>query len=126
MYDERYQEAGQFVAFLAVSTLGVRFLVVEQIYLAMGRPSLLVLALLPRALILLAGIPLGYALAEMNGVLIAIVVSGFGHWPVAIWFRAKHHLGQLRNDFLLPVGVLLGLAVGWVVAQVLRSPWLAS
>jgi O-antigen/teichoic acid export membrane protein len=123
LYDDRYLVAGQFVALLAVGTLGVRFLVVEQIYLAMGRPSLLVLALLPRAAILLVGIPLGHAIAGMNGVLAAIVLSGFGHWPMAIWFRAKHELGQLGNDVLLPVGVGLGLAVGWLTARVLGSTW---
>ena len=47
LYDDRYLGAGRIVAFLAVGTIGVRFLVVEQIYVAMGRPSLLVLALLP-------------------------------------------------------------------------------
>jgi O-antigen/teichoic acid export membrane protein len=83
--------------------------------MAMGRTSLLPAATLPRVVVLLAGLPLGYHLAGLNGALIAIVLSSFAHWPISIWFRAKHGLNHIRNDICLPIAIAAGLSLGWVV-----------
>jgi len=117
LYDPRYEAAGPIFAVLAISTIGVRFLVVDQIYLAMGRTGLLALAYVPRVSIVLAGLPLGFAVAGLDGALVAIVLSYFGHWPVAVWFRSKHHLNQLRNDIVLPAAIALGAFVGWALVR---------
>jgi O-antigen/teichoic acid export membrane protein len=115
LYDDRYQGAAHIFAMLAIGAIGGRFLVAEQIYMAMGRTSLLPAATLPRVVVLLAGLPLGYHLAGLNGALIAIVLSSFVHWPIAIWFRAKHGLNHIRNDICLPIAIAAGLSLGWVV-----------
>lgn len=117
LYDPRYEGAGRIFGLLAIGTIGVRFLVAEQIYVAMGRTGLLAAAILPRAIIVFAGLPLGYAIAGFDGALVAVVASYFGHWPTAIWFRAKHGLNRLRNDMVLPASTALGLLCGWLVLQ---------
>ena len=119
LYDARYHDAGHIFRILVVGTIGVRFLMVEQIYVATGRPSLLAAAIFPRAVVLVAGLPLGYAVAGMNGALAAIVLSQFAHWPLAIWFRAKNHLNHLRNDMVMPLALLGGAAAGWMLVQLL-------
>lgn len=113
LYDDRYRNAAPMLAALAIGSLGWRFLVVEQIYLAMGRIGLLAASILPRALVVVAGVPLGYDLAGLNGALVAIVLSQFAHWPQILWFRRKNGINQLRNDLWLPLGLIAGGLIGW-------------
>ena len=122
LYDPRYQQAGLILAYLAVGSIGVRFFVVEQIYVAIGKPSLLALAILPRVVVLVAGLPIGYALAGLQGALTAVVLSQVAHWPLAIWFRSRHRLGQLKNDFALPLALVVGAGLGLGFIEVFR--WL--
>ncbi|HET7865638.1 MAG TPA: oligosaccharide flippase family protein [Burkholderiaceae bacterium] len=119
LYDARYQGAGHIFGILVIGSIGVRFLVVEQIYVAMGRPSLLAAAIFPRVIVLLVGVPLGYSFAQMNGALAAIVLSQFAHWPLAIWFRWEQKLNDLRNDMVLPLALVVGAGAGWVLVQLL-------
>jgi len=123
LYDDRYQGAAHIFAMLAIGTIGGRFFVAEQIYMAMGRTALLPAATLPRVIVLLAGLPIGYHLAGLNGALVAIVASSFVNWPIAIWFRAQHGLNSLRNDIYLPIAVAAGLSVGWVVSYLWLMIW---
>lgn len=123
MYDARYQGAGPIFAMLAIGSIGARYLVVEQIYTAKGRTSLLAAAILPRAAVILVGVPLGFALAQLHGALVAIVLSQFAHWPMALWFRHRNGLNHLRNDIVLLPALLLGGGVGWLAVQVVR--WIA-
>lgn len=120
MYDARYLGAGPIFGMLAVGSIGARYLVVEQIYTAKGQTSLLAAAILPRAAVIVAGVPLGYAMAGLHGALVAIVLSQFAHWPMALWFRHREGLNQLRNDIVLPLALLLGGAAGWLAVQLLR------
>lgn len=119
LYDPRYEGAGHIFGLLVLGTIGARFLVVEQIYVAMGQPSLLAAAIFPRVVVIVAGVPLGYALAGMDGALAAIVLSQYAHWPLAIWFRGKHGLNHPRNDLLVPLALAAGAALGWVLTRLL-------
>jgi O-antigen/teichoic acid export membrane protein len=121
LYDSRYQAAGPIFAMLAIGAIGSRFLVVEQIYMAIGRTALMPAATLPRVIVLLLGIPIGYQIAQLNGAMFAIVLSSFVNWPLAIWFRTKNGLNDIRNDFVLPLAIGAGLSLGyaavWVATQ---------
>ncbi len=119
LYDARYHDAGHIFRVLVIGSIGVRFLVVEQIYVATGRPSLLAAAIFPRVVVLVVGLPIGHAFAGMDGALAAIVLSQFAHWPLAIWFRAQKRLNHLRNDIVMPVALLGGAAAGWLLVQLL-------
>jgi O-antigen/teichoic acid export membrane protein len=117
LYDTRYQAAGHILSLLAIGSLGIRFVVVEQVYVAMGKTSLLALAGLPRALIIVVGVPFGYSLFKLDGALLAVVLSQFAHWPLAIWFRTEHKLNSLLNDMVLLPALFLGLVLGWGALQ---------
>lgn len=117
LYDARYQGVGHILSILAIGSVGIRFVVVEQVYVAMGKTSLLALAGLPRALIILVGVPLGYSLFKMDGVLLAVVLSQFAHWPLAIWFRTGHKLNSVLNDIVLPPSIFGGLLLGWAALK---------
>lgn len=120
LYDARYQGVGHILGFLAVGSVGIRFVVAEQVYLAMGQTSLLALAGLPRALIILIGVPLGYSLYKLDGALVAVVLSQFAHWPIAIWFRIRNHFSSLLNDVVLLPAIGVGMALGWGALHLAR------
>ncbi|WOB07310.1 oligosaccharide flippase family protein [Piscinibacter gummiphilus] len=113
LYDDRYQGAAQIFSMLAVGAIGSRFLVAEQIYVAMGRTALLPASIFPKVLLLLIGLPLGYSIDGLQGALVAIVASSFVQWPIALWFRHQHGLNHWRNDIVLPFAVAAGLSLGW-------------
>lgn len=117
LYDSRYQGVAHILSILAVGSVGIRFVVAEQMYLAMGNTSLLALAGLPRAIIIVGGVPLGYALFGLDGALGAVVLSQFAHWPLAVWFRIKHGLQSVRNDIVLLPALLVGLLLGWATVR---------
>lgn len=120
LYDARYQDAGHFLGLLAIGSIGVRLFVVEQIYVAIGRVDLLAWAILPRVIVVLVGLPLGYSMFRLDGALAAIILSQFVHWPLAIWFRAKHRLNHVRNDIVLPVALAGGVVAGWGLESLLH------
>jgi O-antigen/teichoic acid export membrane protein len=117
LYDTRYQGVGHILGILAIGSVGIRFVVTEQVYLAMGNTSLLALAGLPRALIILIGVPLGYSMYKLDGALLAVVMSQFAHWPLAIWFRIQNKFSNPLNDVVLPPALLLGLLFGWLAGK---------
>lgn len=119
LYDHRYQGAGHILAVLAVGSIGMRFVVAEQIYLAVGRPSLMAFAGFLRVAVLFVAVPIGHAFWGFDGALIGIVCSQFAQWPLAIWFRAGLGFRWLRNDVLLPVGIGVGLGLGHVLVELL-------
>jgi O-antigen/teichoic acid export membrane protein len=118
LYDARYQGVAHILGLLAVGSVGMRFVVAEQVYLAMGQTSLLALAGLPRAMIILIGVPLGYSLFKLDGALMAVVLSQFANWPIAIWFRIRNRLGHLMSDAVLLPAIGLGMLVGWAAHHV--------
>lgn len=119
LYDDRYQGAGHIFAALAIGSIGARMFLVDLVYTAMGRNSLVAAGMLPRVVVLLVGLPLGFAHYQLDGALAAIVLSQFAHWPLALWLRYKEGLTSLWNDAGLPVALLVGGAVGWVLDQAL-------
>lgn len=117
LYDDRYAGVAHILSYLALGSLGVRFFVVEQVYIALGKMSLLAMAILPRALIVLVGVPVGFAAFGLDGALAAVVLSQFAHWPLAIWFRFKHGLNSWATDLFLPLSIGLGAGAGWLIVR---------
>lgn len=125
LYDSRYHGAGVIVAYLAVGSIGMRVVVIEQLYMATGKPRLLGLAGVPRVITLLVGVPLGYSLGHLSGALVAIVLSQFAQWPQAIVYRHRLGLNHYREDLVLPAAVAAGYALTWLAVRLL-STWSAS
>ena len=125
LYDSRYHDAGTILAYLAIGSIGMRVVVIEQLYLATGQPRLLALAAVPRVVTLLAGVPIGYSIGQLNGALVAIVLSQFAQWPQALWYRRRLKLGDLRSNLVLPIALVAGWVVGWLglhLVSLLNAP----
>lgn len=121
LYDDRYQAAGPILATLAIGTVGSRLFVVDLVYTALARNSLVAALLVPRVVVLVAGLPIGFSLFGLEGALAAIVASQFAHWPAALYYRAKQGLGSLGNDAYLPIALVVGAAAGWVLDRLLTA-----
>lgn len=93
LYDGRYEQAGQFLSVLGITLLGSRYLVVQYIYLLLGRPRLMAAEQAIRFCAIVIAIVVGYRLYGTMG---------------AIWGGA---LGQLAGPMagLLAFQPRLGL-----------------
>lgn len=127
LYDSRYQSAGPMLSMLAIGTIGLRYQVVEQCYLALGKPYIGTVTNLLRLAVLYAGLPIAFNFYQFSGAMAVIVASQFAGWPVAIYFKIKYGLMDLRVELtaipLLAAGLLLGFAFKFVMPtrHVLRS-----
>ncbi len=109
LYDDRYAQAGYMLQILAFGLVGLRYSVVEQFYLAKRAMRHLALANLLRSIVMIAGLPLGYSIAGMKGALVAIVLSQFAGWPVALKFKRAHGLMDIRKG--VPSMLALAFAI---------------
>lgn len=129
LYDARYQGAGSMLSLLALGTIGWRYQVIDQCYLAMGKPQLATVINMLRLLVLYAGVPLGFYYYELPGALSAIVASQFAGWPAAIYFKHRYRLTNLKTEAFafvpLSIGLLLGFAFKFAIPsrQALRHLW---
>ena len=111
-YDQRYQDAGWMLGWLAIGLVGMRFQVLEQMMFARAQPGWVTLANTLRAVALLVLVPLGYAWAHTPGALAAVVLAQFAGWPSALLFKYRQGLPLLRSEVVWPLALLLGLGVG--------------
>jgi O-antigen/teichoic acid export membrane protein len=117
LYDDRYRMAGYIFSALCIGSIGERARVIDQIFLANGKPMLVAYAMVPRVVALFAGIPLGHAYGGLQGLLIAIVLSQFASWPVSHWYRARLGVrGMAAWDLLFIPALVVGLLAGWGLA----------
>lgn len=123
LYDQRYQDAGWMLGWLAIGLVGVRFQVLEQMMFARAQPGWVTLANALRALALLVFVPLGFLWGETEGALVAVVLAQFAGWPSALLFKYRQGLPLLRSEVVWPLTLLLGLAVGQALNAALLTLW---
>jgi O-antigen/teichoic acid export membrane protein len=114
MYDHRYDGVEPLVVILCAGLVGMRFQVLEQIYLAKGRPALLTLANALRLVSLFLGIWGGHHLHGLQGAVWGVAISQFATWPVALFFRQRLGLPSWRADMALLPALTVGCTLGWV------------
>lgn len=117
LYDSRYRDAGWIMAVLAMGIVGTRYQVVEQAYQAVGKPQLVTLANFIRLAGLAAGIGIGHALWGFPGAVAGIAASQFAAWPLAWWFKARHHAFSWRSEAMLLPALAGGAVLGWLISM---------
>jgi len=121
LYDHRYIAVGSMLALLAQGLAGMRYLIVDQCCLAMGELKLLIVSNGLRLMTLIAGVPIGYRMAGVDGALIAIVLSQFANWPVAIRFKLRNGLMRWPRESIGVPAWCLGWALGWICVRLLTA-----
>ena len=107
LYDGRYAGAGDMLKVLAFGLIGARYDIVSQYCIAKGVLRQLGIYNLCCSIAICTSLPLGFYLAGMKGALMAIALSQFAGWPVAMYYKAKYGLWDARRGLLTFAGFVL-------------------
>lgn len=121
LYDDRYARVSEMIGVLSIGLYGMRFQVLEQIYLAHGRPAYMTAANMARILGLAVFCHLGFIWAGGAGAVVGVALAQYCGWPIAIWYRWRHGLRSLRAEWGILPALLAGGVVGWCLVQVLTG-----
>lgn len=124
VYDDRYADTGWMVSVLAMGLAGMRFQVLEQCYLALGKPSLMSLSNILRVAALVAAVPWGHSQAGMLGAVSGVALSQYAGWIVAFYFRRSQGYSWWRAEAWLPAALMIGAVAGWLLMSLVT--WLAT
>jgi O-antigen/teichoic acid export membrane protein len=75
LYDSRYAEAGTYLNILAVSLVGIRYRLLSQAFLVIGRPRLVLYEQVSHVAALFIGIPLGFRTFGTTGAIWGVALS---------------------------------------------------
>ncbi len=120
-YDARYQQAGWMFQWLGLGMLAVRHQVVEQLMFAKGQPAWVSASNALRALSLILLVPAGYAWGGERGAIVAVVLSQFVSWPIALWFKYRNGLLTWPSERVWLPALLIGMLAGWVLDAALSA-----
>ena len=121
LYDPRYADAGWMLQLLAVGLVAMRYQVLEQLMFALGRPGWVTANNLVRAVSLVVLVPAGYALYGTSGAIAGVALSQFATWPLSLVFKRHAGLLTAASERGWPVGIALGVSVGWAVDAALQG-----
>jgi O-antigen/teichoic acid export membrane protein len=120
LYDTRYAEAGHMLQILSVGMIVSRYMLVQQVYLALGQTQYFVPLNVVGLISTCTLIPLGYYLGGFTGALIAVSVRNIPTVVLTFVFNAKHRLNNIQLELGLLVYWLLGLGlvkgIEWIAA----------
>lgn len=116
LYDARYAEAGTYLGILALSLVGIRYRLLSQVYLVIGRPRLMLYEQLTQLATLVAGIFLGF---RLNGAVGAVWGVALSYVFAQVWnvFYLQRRLGlfslqlELRGVAILAVAAAAGTVI---------------
>lgn len=115
LYDERYQAAGPILSILGLSLLGSRFAIMQQVYLALGRPVCLVWLNAVGLVTLLLLVPAAYLAFGFHAAVAAVALKDLATLPLIFHFNRRHGLNDLAYEFsvvlVFPLAYGLGRAL---------------
>lgn len=122
-YDERYRAAGWMLQVLALG-LWPRMLAntMGPALLALGQPRYIAYAGFVRLVCLAVGVPAGYALGDMRGVVVAVALASSTDYFIESVGLRREGLWLARQDLLLTAAWLALLAVGAALRHALGLP----
>jgi O-antigen/teichoic acid export membrane protein len=123
LYPDKYAAAGWMLEILAIRVaLACTLPAAVSCLLAIGDSKSVFAGNLGKTVALLTGIPLGWHLGGLQGVIWAIALSELGSLPILWWRMARHGLLSPAREALAVSFVALGIGAGWLVSCLLA--WL--
>ncbi len=119
LYDSRYEDAGWMLQVLSVGLLGVPSRMHSARLLALGRSRAFFLLVVCGLVVMSAGIPLGYAIADVRGAVWAVVMGQLASLPLALYFSKVDGIVDARRELLPIAAVIPGTLAGMLVRGVL-------
>lgn len=112
LYSDQYRDSGWMLSVLAVGLIGMRYQVIEQCYMSVGRPSLMTLANALRIVALFAGMYVGFKLNGLPGAIWGVAASQFAGWPVAWYFQRQKGMSLWAGARWAVPALILGWGLG--------------
>lgn len=112
LYDSRYFAAGPILEILACGIIAARYQLVEQCYLALGKPGAQTLINTMRLFALYVLVPGAFWLYQFKGAVWAIALNPFMSLPVIFFFKTKYQLLDIKKELLVLPILLLGAGAG--------------
>ena len=120
LYDQRYFPAGDMMEILCIALFGIRYNLVRQCFLALGKPKLLIPIIVIQVVALYIGMPIAFALFGFNGALWVAGGSVLFTMPMTIYLKIKMGLFDTMRELRALPWLVYGLALGWAVNQIAR------
>jgi O-antigen/teichoic acid export membrane protein len=112
LYDERYSAAGQMLQLLSFYLLFARYGLVQDVYIALGKPSYLTAINVMKVVSLFVMLPLMFYLFGTQGAILGVAIYLLPTVPLIFCFNQRHGLNSLLFELLIlgvwPVGWLAG------------------
>ena len=119
LYDQRYASAGHMLEILAISLFAVRYSLSEQVFIALGKPGLLMPAKILQLLVTFCVIAPVYKAYGLDGAIWIIALTPLLVLPMTIYFMAKYGFLNLKRELYvlpaLPAGLAFGALTNMVV-----------
>lgn len=119
LYDVRYMEAGAMLQILSLTLIAFRYNVVDQCYLALGKPRLLAAMIAARSVALFVLLPIAFKEYQMSGALWAIVISAFSSVPLTIYFKRNLQLLDVRKELIVLPVFFVGITTGFIFEKLI-------
>lgn len=114
LYDYRYIATGHIFEILSLSFIEVRYVLVGQCFLALGKPRLLAQLTLIRLVALVVLLPLAFSKYEFEGAIWAVTCALLLPIPYILILKSKHGLLDWTRELSSLWWLGFGLAAGWL------------
>jgi O-antigen/teichoic acid export membrane protein len=121
LYDSRYEDAGWMLNVLALSLVALRYNLADQSYLALGKPKMMTMLTLTRTIALFVLLPIAYNQFGLHGAIWAIVISYFSSFPMAIYYKNKHQLLDIKKELITLPMIFAGIACGLIFNKLMQA-----
>ena len=114
LYDQRYSAAGQMLQLLSFYLLFARYGLVQDVYIALGKPNYLTAINVIKVGSLLVLLPLMFYLLGTQGAILGVALYLSPTVPLIFWLNQKHGLNNFRFELLI-----LGMwPAGWFAGKI--------
>jgi O-antigen/teichoic acid export membrane protein len=114
LYDPRYHAAGQMLQLVSFSLLFSRYGLVQDAYIALGKPNYLTAINVTKLISLFTMVPLMFYSFGAQGAILGMATYLLPTVPLIFWLNHKHRLNDFRFEILMlgmwPIGWLVGRA----------------
>ncbi len=115
LYDNRYANAGHMLEILTISLFGVRYVLSENVFIALGKPRLLIPAQILQLLITFSVIAPTYNAYGLDGAIWVIALTPLLALPLRAYFMIKYGFFNLKRELYVLPALPAGLAIGALV-----------
>ncbi len=115
LYDHRYASAGHMLEILAISLFGSRYVLSEQVYIALGKPTLLMPAQILQLLVTFSVIAPVYNAYGLDAAIWVIALTPLLALPVTAYFMTKYGFFNLKRELYVLPALPAGFAIGALI-----------